>query len=113
MTLDAGDEVSRILDETDEADDALRRVVELLCVQDGVAWAGVAFLEDGELTLGPAAGEPDDTRRTRVPVLFHGDRVGELLVDGDADLGVLERVAERMGPLVLIGWDTGGEAWDP
>ena len=113
MTRDAAEELPRILDEIDEADDALRRVVELLSEQLGVVWAGVAFLEDGSLTLGPSAGTPDDTLRKRVPVLYHGERVGELLVDGDAEIQLLELVAERIAPLVLIGWDTGGEAWEP
>jgi hypothetical protein len=113
VTRDSSAELARILDEVDEADEALRRVVELLARQDGVAWAGVAFLEDGDLTLGPEAGTPDDTHRERVPVLFHGDPVGELLVDGDPDPALLESVAERIAPLVLIGWDTGGETWDP
>ncbi len=113
MTGGAADELARILDDIDEADDALRRVVEILAEQEGIQWAGVAFVEDGELALGPAAGSPDEARRARVPVLYHGDRVGELLVDGAADIPLLELVAERIGPLVLIGWDTDGEAWEP
>ncbi len=113
MSRAAAEELARILDETDEVDDALRSVVALLSSHDGVAWAGVAFLEDGELVLGPSAGTPDDTRRTRVPILFHGDRVGELLVDGDSDAALLGLVAERIAPLVLLGWDTGGVAWEP
>lgn len=113
MSRGTVEELARILDEVDEADEALRRVVELLSRQEGVTWAGVAFLEDGKLTLGPAVGTPDDTLRSGVPVLFQGDPVGELLVDGDADGALLEAVAERIAPLVLIGWDTGGEAWEP
>ena len=85
MTGGAADELARILDDIDEADDALRRVVEILAEQDGIQWAGVAFVEDGELALGPAAGSPDEARRARVPVLYHGDRVGELR-------GILDRV---------------------
>ncbi len=113
MSRDVGEELARVLNESDEADQALCRVVELVSEQDGVTWAGVAFLENGDLVLGPAAGVPDEARRTRVPVLFHGDRVGELFVDGDAEHALLELVAERIGELVLIGWDTGGEAWEP
>jgi hypothetical protein len=107
------DDVDRILEATDEADDALRGIVELLAEQDGVAWAGLAFLEDGAPTLGPASGSPDAARRTAVPIRFQGDAVGELLVDGTVEPALLAQVAERIAPYVLIGWDTSGEAWDP
>ena len=63
--------------------------------------------------LGPSAGAPDDATRTRVPVVFDGSLVGELWADGRPDRSVLEDVASRIAPLVLIGWDTGGEAWEP
>jgi hypothetical protein len=39
--------------------------------------------------------------------------VGELWVDGEADRGTLERVADRLAAHVLIGWDTQGEHWEP
>jgi putative methionine-R-sulfoxide reductase with GAF domain len=78
-----------------------------------VAWAGIAFFEDGKLVLGPAAGEPHEIRRTRVPIAFRGEPVGELWVDGEADRGTLEQVADRLAAHVLIGWDTRGEQWEP
>ena len=59
------------------------------------------------------AGEPDETRRVRIPVLFQGSEVGELWVDGEADRAFLERVALLVSAHVLIGWDTRGEAWEP
>ena len=65
------------------------------------------------LPLGPTAGAPDEARRMRVPIVFQGDPVGELWVDGDPDRALLDRVAALIAPLVLIGWDTGGEAWEP
>jgi hypothetical protein len=102
-----------ILEQTDEADDALRRVVARLAEQEGVSWAAVAFLEDGALTIGPAAGAPDPTRRRSVPITFQGDPVGELVVDGAPDPVLLAGLGERIAPYVLIGWDTGGEAWEP
>ncbi len=48
-----------------------------------------------------------------MPVRFQEREVGELWVDGEADVGALHEVAARIGPYVLIGWDTGGERWDP
>lgn len=113
MSETPADEIARIVDETEEADDALRLVVERLVEEADIAWAGIAFLEEGTLTLGPSAGLPEDDRRTQVPIEFGGDRIGELLVDGTADPALLARVAETIAPQVLIGWDTGGEPWEP
>jgi hypothetical protein len=107
------DEIERILAQTDEADEVLRGVVAAVAAQEGVSWAAVAFLEDGVLTVGPAAGTPDETTRLSVTITFNGERVGELLVDGVVYQRLLEDIARRIGPYVLIGWDTGGETWDP
>ena len=107
------DAIDRILAENEEADDALRGVVAALVAEPGIVWAGIGFLEDGVLTLGPAAGTADDTRRTRVTVSFQDAPVGELVVDGTTDDAFLESVAALIAPYVLIGWDTGGESWEP
>jgi hypothetical protein len=102
-----------ILDRESEADDALRAAVSVLAAAPGAVWAGIAFVEEGELVLGPSAGAPDEERRKRVPISYSGDLVGELRVDGNVSPSLLEEVAELVSPLVLIGWDTGGEAWEP
>jgi hypothetical protein len=94
-----------------DADDVLRAVVAEL-VEDGCAWAGIWFAEGGHLELGPEAGIPDEARRLRVPIVFRDERVGELGVDG-GEPGLVERVAAQISPWVLLGWDTGGEAWTP
>lgn len=106
-------EVDRILAETEEADDALRAVVAALADEPDVAWAGIAFLEEGALTLGPSAGVADPARRTTMTVAFNGDPVGEIWVDGEADPGLLAHVATAVSTHVLVGWDTGGAGWDP
>jgi hypothetical protein len=105
--------LDRALGSSAEPDDVLRETVRLLTEEPGVSWAAIAFLERGELAHGPAAGIPDESRRRRVPILFQGTPVGELWVDGDADAEFLDRVASRLAGHVLIGWDTGGEAWVP
>jgi len=107
------DEVDRILAAGGDADDVLRGVVRALVERGGCAWAGISFVEGGELVPGPAAGEPDETRRVAVPVAYRGDRVGELAGDGPVDRTELERVAALVSEYVLIGWDTGGESWSP
>ena len=106
-------EITRVVEETAEADDALRHVVALIVGEPGIDWAGVALLEDGVLTIGPSAGVPDETRRARVPIRYRGDLVGELVADGAVETTAFARVGELIAPLVLIAWDTGGEAWEP
>ena len=95
-----------------DVDDVLRETVASL-VGDGCAWAGIFFVEDGALALGPWAGVPDEARRQAVPVTWKGDRIAELAVDGDLPRERLEQVAAEIADLCLVGWDTGGEAWEP
>ncbi|HUP31943.1 MAG TPA: GAF domain-containing protein [Gaiellaceae bacterium] len=55
-----------------------------------------------------------------VPIVYEGRVVGEIDVDSDVpaafgagDRSFLERVALLVSPHCLVGWDTGGEAWEP
>ena len=105
--------VQQIVAEGGEADDILRASVAALAARPGIAWAGIAFLDDGALDLGPTAGVADESRRTRTPILFQGALVGELWVDGEPSATELEHVGALVAQYVLIGWDTGGESWDP
>ena len=107
------EEIDRLVGLGGDADDVLRAVVAELVREPGVEWAGILFLEDGELELGPQAGEPDEGRRVRVPVAYQGVQVGELAIDGIASSTLLEQVAALVSAHVLLGWDTGGEAWEP
>jgi hypothetical protein len=95
-----------------DADDRLRRVVADLAGRDDCLWAGIYFVEEDSLVLGPEAGAPEPARRTAVPVLWRGTRVAELAVDGDVAAGELETIAAGIADLCLVGWDTGGEAWE-
>jgi hypothetical protein len=94
-----------------DADEQLRQTVSELAAREGCSWAGIYFVEEGDLVLGPAAGTPDPERRTPVPVVWRDTRVAELAVDGDVEPAELEAVAERIADLCLVGWDTGGEVW--
>jgi hypothetical protein len=105
--------LDRILEQGGEPDDVLREATAVLADEATVAWAGIAFLEKGDLVLGPSSGEPDESRRMRVPIPYQGKPVGELRVDGEADRGLLDEVAARIAAYVLIGWDTAGEGWEP
>jgi len=94
-----------------DADDLLRRAVAELAARDGCTWAGIYFVEEDRLVLGPEAGAPDPGRRTTVPVLWRGTRVAELAADGTVAQVDLEPVAAGIADLCLVGWDTGGEVW--
>ena len=96
-----------------DADAILRDVVAALA--ERYAWAGIFFAEGGALVLGPQAGVPDTARRVQLPVAWQGERIAELAIDAapEEDRRFLERVAELVAAQCLVGWDTGGEGWDP
>jgi L-methionine (R)-S-oxide reductase len=55
-----------------------------------------------------------------VPISYDGLVVAEIDIDsdrpaafGEGDRHFLERVAELLSPYCLVGWDTGGEPWEP
>ena len=55
-----------------------------------------------------------------VPIAYEGKVVGEIDIDSDVpaafgpeDRRFLERVAVLISPHCLVGWDTGGERWEP
>jgi len=62
-----------------DADDILRDVVGALASR--YAWAGIFFVEEDDLVLGPHAGVPDPVRRRRLPVVWQGERIAELAID--------------------------------
>jgi hypothetical protein len=101
--------IDRILDRGGDADEVLRAVLAALH-ERGTSYGVIRFVDGGKLVDGPSIGEPADARTT--PVLYQGERVGELeIVDDDAVFA--ERVATRISPYVLVGWDTAGEPWSP
>ena len=113
MSARAFESVGSLLVSGADADDVLRAVVTTLADEPGISWAGILFVERDALVVGPQAGTPDESRRVQVPVVYHGERVGELVVDGEPDVSFLEPIAALISAYVLLGWDTGGEAWDP
>jgi hypothetical protein len=103
-----------------EADEVLRAAVAALAEQLDTDWVAIAFVEAGRLEVGPAAGElpdPPTAPPVREAVLYDGAEVAEIWlgVDGsvdDADRAFLAQVALVLSPYCLVGWDTGGEAWE-
>ena len=106
-------EIEAIVARDGDADDILRDVVGALAAR--YSWAGILFVEGGALVLGPSAGEPEEAHRLHVPVSFQGERVAELAVDHapEGDRMFLERVAALVAGHCLVGWDIGGESWEP
>jgi len=96
-----------------DVDDALRAALDLLVAEPGIEWAGIRFFEEGELVLGPSTGSAAETHRVATPIVYRADAVGELVVDGLAEQSLLSEFARRISAYVLLGWDTGGEAWEP
>jgi hypothetical protein len=96
-----------------DADDVLREVVALLAARYG--WAAIAFVEGADLVLGPQAGVAEAGDPVSVPVVWQGERIAELLVSGapEEDRMSLGRAAELVAGHCLVGWDTGGEIWEP
>jgi hypothetical protein len=105
--------VEHLLDRGADADDVLRSVVALLHERLG-RFVRVSFVEDGALVPGPAAGAEATT--TAFPIRFEDAHVADLEAGGrldDAERALLERVAALVAPYALVGWDTGGSAWEP
>jgi hypothetical protein len=102
------DALDGILNGGGDADDVLRAAVDALH-ERGIARVAIRFVEDRGLVEGPSAGRGDGLR---VPIEFGGARVGELEL-GVADEAFARTVATLLSAHVLLGWDTGGEGWDP
>jgi hypothetical protein len=101
--------VDRLVNRGGDADEVLRAVLESLR-ERGVGYAAIRFVESGELVEGPSVGAGEPNQST--PVLFEGRQVGELALSVD-DSELAERVATLISAYVLVGWDTGGERWEP
>jgi hypothetical protein len=119
-TSGALEEIDRAMEDGGDADEVLRQVVRALNERAGYAWAAIFFEEEGDLQLGPQAGQPDEADRadradrTTVDVIWSGARVAVLAVDGASpeDAAFLEHVAALVSGHCLVGWDTGGKPWE-
>ena len=81
-------EVQRIVQDQDDSDEILRRVVDVLEERfDHYSWVGIYFVEGDELQLGPWNG-PAATEHVRIPV-------GEGVCGAAAASGVTEIVVGR------------------
>jgi putative methionine-R-sulfoxide reductase with GAF domain len=113
--------VERIINREPEADEILRASLAVLAERLPARFVAIAFVEGSELVLGPAAGTaPRAAARPPIaePVQYQRTQVAELWIDSDAkpdaaDRAFLRHVAALLSPYCLVGWDTGGEPWQP
>ncbi len=106
--------VEAIIEDAEEADQLLLGVIAEMAERFGTG-VGIRFVEDGVFTDGPWAG-PAGTPGTELPILYDGDLVAELvtlLTVDDTSRATWERVAALISPYCLVGWDIGGEDWEP
>ena len=109
--------IDRVLNLGAEADDTLRDVVSILHDRAAYAWVAILFVEGDGLVLGPSAGSNPDGDVLDVPVRYQDKDVATLQVapplEGSDEREFLERVAMLISLQCLVGWDTGGERWEP
>jgi hypothetical protein len=117
--MSLADQVGAIVDGGEEADEILRASLAAVHEAAGAPWSAIGFVEEREMVVGPLAGRaPEGTPVPAlvVPIVYRGDTVAGLWFGSetprelDADLS---RVAALLAPYCLVGWDTGGEDWNP
>jgi hypothetical protein len=108
--------VERLLNRGGDADDVLRAVVATLLERmPHLERVWIVFAEGDQRLVGPSAGDSAREAQRAFPVRFQGAAVAYLTVAAldDSDEATLERVATIIAPYCLVGWDTGGERWEP
>jgi hypothetical protein len=113
------DRVQAIVEGGEEADEILRASLAAVHEAAGAPWSAIAFVEEREMAVGPLLGRaPEGTPEPAlsVPIVYRGETVAGLWFGSDAPRELaadLSRVAALLAPYCLVGWDTGGEHWDP
>jgi hypothetical protein len=106
--------IEQILERSEEADQILLGTIAALSshYKTGV---GIRFIEEGSFSDGPWAGEAGVVT-TEVEVRYDGELVALLVtpapLDDDARK-TWEQVANLISAFCLVGWDIGGEDWEP
>jgi hypothetical protein len=117
VSIDA--RVQAIVDGGEEADDILRAALAAIHEGAGAPWSAIAFVEEGQMAIGPLVGatiEDPPAPALAVTIVYRGDTVAALWLGSapaPAVTAELERAAALLAPYCLVGWDTGGEQWEP
>ena len=106
--------IAQILERSEEADQILLGTIAALSshYETGV---GIRFIEEGSFSDGPWAGEAG-TVATEVEVRYDGELVAVLVTPATLDTSAIEtwqQVANLVSAFCLVGWDIGGEDWEP
>jgi hypothetical protein len=111
------DDVQAIVDSGEEADEILRASLAVVHEAGGAPWSAIAFVEERRMTVGPVLGAaPAGTPALAVPIAYGGETVASLWFASEPPGALatdLARVAALLAPYCLVGWDTGGETWEP
>ncbi len=106
--------IAELIQSGQEADPILRGTIALLAAASS-AGVGLRFIEAGVFSDGPWAG-PSGPAVTAIPVHYNGELVAELVTTIHLETSARD-VWEHVGVLIadycLVGWDTGGEDWEP
>ena len=107
--------VERIINRECEADEILRQSVATIAKRFDT-FCGIRFVEDGGMIDGPSGGAVQRAAGRRGDHLrrleHRRDRARQRPLE-EEDRDAFDRIAELLSPFCLVGWDTGGEAWNP
>lgn len=106
--------IQAIVDGAEEADQILLGTIAHLSGRYDTG-VGLRFVEEGAFLPGPSAGSLEH-QLDAVPIHYDGELVGEFVVGtalDDAARETFEAVAALVGDYCLVGWDIGGEDWEP
>jgi len=106
--------IEQILERSEEADQILLGTIAALSshYETGV---GIRFVEEGSFSDGPWAGEAGPVA-TEVEVRYDGELVAVLVTPATLETSAIEtwqQVANLVSAFCLVGWDIGGEDWEP
>ena len=86
MSIDG--RVQAVIDGGEEADEILRASLAAVHEGAGAPWSAIAFVEEGQMVIGPVAGTaPDDAPAPAlaVPIVYRGDTVAALWLGSAVD----------------------------
>jgi hypothetical protein len=106
--------IQAIVDGADEADQILLGTIAHLA-QRYDAGVGLRFVEEGAFIDGPWSG-PDGPVGSEVEVRYDDELVGAFVTTAQLDddaRATFEAATRLIGDYCLVGWDIGGEDWEP
>ena len=106
--------IERIVNRESEADEILRQSVATIAKRFDT-FCGIRFVEDGGMLDGPSGGAYAEPQAV-VPITYDDSSIAEIALGTpleEDDRDTFDRIAKLLSPFCLVGWDTGGEAWNP